>query len=351
MKKPLKIIVTLLLIVIVVGVALLIFRLLPQSPVENFPPDAAPVVREYTAWLARDFTPERKILEAIREQLSGGAEIETLPRSNIPFDPNYSYVCVTLFQPPNRPLRFISIKDSMADTVRHVTDMLSKRSRFRQFDVADPSRCRIMLEVVTGIEPIDINELSEDSIDANRFEPGITGFRIDYDGRSYFYMPTDAIVYSHLSTRHALNFIAKKVGLGQLTNSISERIELLRETPIGWFRTRGVAFITYGEKVLPLYRGYPAPVECSSERIYETAKASVEWVLNNMAEDGTFLYYYEGTEDNIIDHLHPNRSLENNYYNMLRHSGGIISLLKIYEFEKDKKYLIAADKALQFLVE
>jgi hypothetical protein len=327
-----------------------VLELSPKPPGDDLPPDAAPAVREYTAWLARDFTPERKILEAIREQLSGGAVIETLPKSNIPFDPNYSYVCVTLFQPPSQPLRFISIKDSFVNTVRHVANKLSERNRFGQFDVADPGKCRIMLEVITALEPIDINELSENSIDVNRFEPGITGFRYDYEGRSNFYMPTDAVVYSHLAIRQTLNFIAKKLGLGQFTDRISERIELLKGMPIGWFRTQGVAFITYGEKVLPLYRGYPMPIQYSSGRIYETAKASIDWVLDNVSEDGKFLYYYEGTEDTVIDHLHPNRSEEDNYYNMLRHNGGIIALLKMYEFEKDRRYLVAADKALQFLI-
>jgi len=354
MKKIIKTIVTLLLAVLTAGIVFMIFgpspELSPKPPGDDLPPDVAPAVREFTAWLGRNFSPERKILDAIRTRLSGGPEIETLPASNIPFDSNYSYVCVTLFQPPNQPLRFISIKDSFVDTVRHVANMLSERNRFAQFDVADPDKCRIMLEVITELKPIDINELSENSIDANRFEPGITGLGLDYEQGSYFYMPADAVVYSHMSIRQTMNYIAKKMGLGKLTNSISERIELLMEMPINWFRIRSVAFITYGREVLPLYRGYPVPVEYSSDRIYNTARSSIDWVLRNMAEDGKFLYYYEGTEDTVIDHMHPNRSLEDNYYNMLRHNGGIIALVRMYEFEKDKKYLVTAEKALQFIV-
>ncbi len=340
-------------VVLTAGIVFLVLGprpdLSPRAPGDDLPSNASAAVRECTAWLARDFRPERKILRMIRTQLSGGAVIETLPQSNIPFDPEYSYVCVTLFQPPNQPLRYISIKDTFVDTVRHVADRLSKRSRFDQFDVADPGKCRIMLEVITGLEPIDINELSENSTDANRFEPGITGFAIDYEDGSYFYMPTDAMVYSHLSTKQVLNYIAKKIGLGRAANRISERVELLKELPMDWYRIQSVAFITYGDEVLPLYRGYPVPVRYSSDRIYETAKSSIEWVLNNMSEDGRFLYYYEGVEDSVIDHLHPNRSEENNYYNILRHNGGVVALLKINEFEKDNRYVVAADKALQYL--
>lgn len=355
MKKILGSVVTIFVIAVTCGVVFMLFgptvKLSPKPPCGDLPSNAVPAVREFTAWLARDFTPERKILSAIRSQLAGEEQIKTLPESNIPFDSNYSYVCITLFQPPNPPLRFLSIRDTFTDTVRHVADRLSERNRFEQFDVSDPEKCRIMLEVVTELEPVNIHQLSEISTDANRFEPGITGFGLDYDHGSYFYMPTDATVYSHMTLKQMLNYIAKKMGFGKLTNSITERIEMLTEMSINWVSARSVAFITYGSDILPLYRGYPVPVDFSTRRIYETAKSSIDWVLGNMTEDGKFLYYYEGTEDNVIDHMHPDRSLENNYYNILRHNGGIIALVSMYEFEKDKKYLTAANKALLYLIE
>ncbi len=353
MKKTLQAIVTLLLVLAACGIIFLAFgpqpETTPKPPGDDLPAGVTLNVGKFTEWLERDFTPERKLLDMIRAQLSGGVEIKSLPKLNISFNPEHSYICVTLFEPPNRPLRYISIKDSFIDTVRHVANKLSERSRFSEFNVADAGKCRIMLEVVTSLEPVSIDLLSETSTDVNRYEPGITGYRIDYEGSSHFYMPTDAVIYSHLSIKQALNFIAKKLGFGKVTNKISERIKLLIETPMGWSRIKSVAFITYGDQVLPLYRGYPVPVDGSPERIYETAKASIGWVFDNMAEDGRFLYYYEGTKDTVIDHLHPKRSEENNYYNILRHNGGIIGLLRMYELEKDSRYVIAADKALQYL--
>ncbi len=93
------------------------------------------------------------------------------------------------------------------------------------------------------------------------------------------------------------------------------------------------------------------PDEFSGEKILEMTRASVEWVLDNMYEDGRFLYYYDGVNDTVIDHIHPNRTLENNYYNILRHNGGIILLLKMYELTGEQKYLAAAKKTIDFLIQ
>jgi hypothetical protein len=93
------------------------------------------------------------------------------------------------------------------------------------------------------------------------------------------------------------------------------------------------------------------PVEFSADKILDMTRASVDWVLDNMYDDGRFLYYYNGVNDTVIDHLHPNRTLENNYYNILRHNGGIILLLKMYELTGEQKYLEAAKKAIGFLIQ
>jgi len=72
--------------------------------------------------------------------------------------------------------------------------------------------------------------------------------------------------------------------------------------------------------------------------------SSARWLLDNMSADGKFLYYYDGVRDSVIDHAHPNRTIENNYYNILRHSGGILALLRAYELNKNDEYLAAQRK-------
>ena len=308
------------------------------------------IMRKYSHWFSRDFSNEQYLMALIRESLANNTELDKIPKLNIDFDPSYSYVAVSLFQEGNKPLRWISKRESLLKTLNRIIFKLRARKGFSDFDISSPTWCRIMLEVVTSERPLGIDSLSASQLGDNRFEPGITGFKLRYNDRNYFYMPTDAAINSHLSTRHVLNFISKKIGISRQTNKISERIKITKQLPIDWSIIKSVAFITYGEDIIPLYRGYPIPVEFSRRKIFAMAKESVDWAHDNMSEDGRFLYYYDGVKDSVIDHMHPNRTRQRNYYNILRHSGGILTLLKMYELTEDEKYVVAADKAIGYLV-
>ena len=322
-------------------------------PVRNVAEVAKPSydLIDYNEWLKRDFSPERRLFASLRKSLANGAKIGELPKLNIGFDPSLSVTAVTLFQQGHKPIRWISKRQTLAETLDRIVEALRSRQDFSDFAVADPEKCRIMIEVITAEWPIDARELGMHQLSRNRFEPGITGLKIRYKGRSHFYMPTDAAVYSHLTVRHVLNHMSKKLGIAKKTNRISERVQMMIGLEAEFYATNSVAFVSYGQDVLPLYRGFPVPVEFSTQKMLEMAERSVDWVLDNMDEQGKFLYYYDGVSDSVIDHIHPNRTEQDNYYNILRHSGGVIALLRMYELTEDEKYLAAADKALHFLTE
>lgn len=305
---------------------------------------------EFSRWLSTDFSAEKQLLTLIRNALADNSQIDELPKLNIDLNPPYAWVAVTLFQEGAEPIRFISRRKTPQETVNRIVRNLRTHRGFSDFDVANPDKCRLMLEVITSERPLDISKLNTARFDDARFEPGITGFHLKYNGADHFYMPADAAVYSHLSIDHALNYISKKIGLAEQTNRISERIKTLKGLPIKWSIIESAAFVTYGRDVLPLYRGYPVPVELSDQKIEEIVRCSAEWLYNNMTADGKFLYYYDAVRDSVIDHVHPNRTEEDNYYNILRHSGGIVALLRAYELTKDKKYVAAAENGLNFLI-
>lgn len=308
------------------------------------------LIRNCAKWFNRGFSAERHLMDAIRESLANEKRIGHIPNLSIVFDPSCSWVAVTLFQEGVRPIRRISKRETLPATLDRITQTLRQHERFSEFKIRDPDKCRILLEVVVSERSVDIHKVVSNKLRPERFEPGITGFRLDYGGKIYFYMPSDAMVKSHLSFKSALSSISKKAGVAKTTNKISERVRLVKELPAKWSIINSIAFVSYGQDVLPLYRGYPMPVEFSEERIFEMAESSAEWVFRNMTEDGKFLYYYDAARDSTIDHVHPDRSEENSYYNMLRHSGGIIALLQMYELTKDEKYVGAADKALGFVI-
>jgi len=77
--------------------------------------------------------------------------------------------------------------------------------------------------------------------------------------------------------------------------------------------------------------------------------ASMDWLVDNMKEDGKFLYYYDPVSDSEIDFQHP-RQTDPPYYNILRHSGGTITLLLGYERKGDERYLEAARRSIGFFL-
>ena len=152
-----------------------------------------------------------------------------------------------------------------------------------------------------------------------------------------------------MDLKSALNTILRKTYIKNITNKISERIDILRKTPHECFIIKSKTFITYNDEVLPLYRGNILR-EYSTDEIKKQALSGADWIVKNQKENGQYLYYYDAKEDNYIDHEHPERTEDNLYYNDLRHCGGIVTLIRAYQLTKDEKYLQSAKKGLDFIV-
>lgn len=290
-----------------------------------------------------------ELVNSIRRSLVNNTPIKTVPLSNILSKAEGAYIAVSLFAQGRQPIRWISKRGTLVDTLNRNIERIRGHQRFQEFDVANPDACRIMLEISIEECPLEIGSLTESQFTNERFEPGITGLKVDYNGRRVVYMPTDATVYSHLDLRQVLNFISNKLGIEKEGKGVTDRINLLIRDGSDWSLFYSLAFISWGNDIVPLYRGYPVPVQCSDSEIERVTEESVVWIKNNMSNDGRFLYYYDGVRNSIIDHAHPRRTEENNYYNILRHCGGIITLLRMHEYAPKQEYLDAADKALMFL--
>ena len=154
-----------------------------------------------------------------------------------------------------------------------------------------------------------------------------------------------------MGLRAVLQTLVKRTPIGKMTNKISERLQILAQSKdYEYYLFRSRAFVTYKDKAIPLYRGNVRYTEFSYDTLYNQVIKSANWVLDNMYDDGRFLYYYDCCEDTYKDHEHPNRPIDNLYYNDLRHCGGIIVLLRAYQLSKDKKFLEASKKALDWSV-
>ena len=296
----------------------------------------------------KDFTSMKVLLDNIRQSFITGKEIKNID-CEINYDSSFSYIYITLFQEGLQPIRWGSNRKTLTAAINRDIEQIRQRNTYPQFEISNPEKCRIMIEYITEQIPAKLNEIKYGTFVPERFEPGVTGLELVLDNTNYIYTPTDAWVNSQMDLKSALNTILRKTYIKNITNKISERIDILRKTPHECFIIKSKTFITYNDEVLPLYRGNILR-EYSTDEIKKQALSGADWIVKNQKENGQYLYYYDAKEDNYIDHEHPERTEDNLYYNDLRHCGGIVTLIRAYQLTKDEKYLQSAKKGLDFIV-
>ena len=306
------------------------------------------------AYLEQDFSSVNELLKRIRNSLITGKKLtlSDLNFSNIvDFISGETLVYITLFQAGRKFIRYGSKRSTFEVTVNRDIEMLRQNKAFGEFNLNDIEHCRIMIEYTYNRKKILRKDLNSVRFDDARFEIGVDGLELRKDGISYYYMPTDAVTLSHMGLRSALQTLVKRTPIGKMTNSISERLEILKNSPeYEYYLFRSHAFVSFKDNVLPLYRGNIRYKEFNYETLFEQAVKSITWCVDNMHSDGRFLYYYDCTEDNYKDHEHPNRPIDDLYYNDLRHCGGIIACLRAYQLTGDKKFVGAAKKAVDWSI-
>jgi len=288
------------------------------------------------------------LLESIRDSflIDTVLDVESL---ELPFeyDKNFTQVYISLFQEGNQSIRWGSKKENLSQTLNRIISKLKLKTQINNFDL---KTCNILFEIVTKEYPCKIRNLTTMTMGSpNRFEPGVNGLKYIYADESRYFMPTEGYTKSIMSVKQLLNHLSKKCGISKKTDKISERVDLMRQEDIEYTFIESQAYLSNSKKVYMLDRGYTTPIEFSKEIILDKTLKSIDWLIENMNEDGSFLYYYDPYKDTIIDDMHPNM-LDPLYNNILRHSGGTISLLRGYELTDQKLYLDKAKDSLDFLI-
>ncbi|WP_320035229.1 protein containing Six-hairpin glycosidase-like domain protein [Halarcobacter sp.] len=290
------------------------------------------------------------LFEDIRGALSYNKPFVATNKNKIDFDPKISQIYITLFQEGQRPIRWGSRKNTLEESINRVIFKLRTNQNFTKFNLLDKSKCRILFEIVTKEYPCNIRNLTTMKMSSpNRFEPGINGLKWKYKNILHYFMPTDAYTKSIMSVNQLLNFLSKQCEVAKRTNKISERVHLMRREDIEYTFVESNAYVSYEDQVLKLQRGYPLPAEFSKEIVYDKTIKSVNWLVKNMNDDGSFLYFYDPYKNTIVDDMHPNM-LNPLYNNILRHSGGTITLLRAYELTGEEKYLTKARESIDFFI-
>ena len=299
----------------------------------------------------KDFSEVNTLLNRIRESFVSGKDVllEGLNLGEIiNYNSKLTYVYITLFQEGQTPIRWGSCRQTLEDTINRDIAQIKANKSYTNFDVGNSSKCRIMFEYLTEQVQTSIEKIKISTFNEERFEPGITGLRLNYEGKTYIYTPSEAWSNSQMDLKSALNTILRKTPIKNTTNKISERIDILRRSKYECFLVKSRCFITYKEDVLPLYRGNIL-WNYSQDVIKDKALAGADWIVKYQKDNGQYLYYYDAKDDNFVDHEHPNRAEDDLYYNDLRHCGGIITLIRAYQLTKDIKYLESAKRGLDFI--
>lgn len=299
----------------------------------------------------QDFSVMEELMSRIRGALTSKFPLETddLNLNKVfNYNKDFSFTYITLFQEGLTPIRWGACRNTLKETLNRDIEKLKKYPAFANFEVWNEDKCRIMIECISEQFPTKIQDIKSFSFVPSRFEPGVTGIKIVLNKTPYIYLPSDAWTQSQIDLKTALNTILRKTYIKNISNKISERISIIKQTPCECFIVKSRSFVTYKNSVLPLYRGNIL-YEYSQDEIKNQALNGADWIIQNIKEDGRFLYYYDCKDDSFKDHEHPNAPEDNLYYNDLRHCGGIITLIRAYQLTKEDKYLDYAKKAIDFI--
>ncbi len=298
----------------------------------------------------RDFSCVKEIVNRVRACFLKGNELslKDIDLTSImdEFNPTISFVYLTLFQAGEKPIRWGTRRSTLEKALSRNIGKIKEHKNFQNFDL---KTARIMIEYVTAQYPIDLTKIHTSKFDENRFEPGVSGILMKNSEEVYYYMPTDAVVQSQMSVGSMLETLAKKMPVAKVTDKKIERIKrLVNSTDYQAYVIKTRAFVSYKDEVYPLYRGNILYEKFDEDVLLDQFIKASDWLVENLHDDGRFLYYYDCKDDSQKDHEHPTRKEPNLYYNDLRHNGGVITLVRAYIQTKDKKYLDAAKKALGF---
>ncbi|EDZ61564.1 protein containing Six-hairpin glycosidase-like domain [Sulfurimonas gotlandica GD1] len=266
------------------------------------------------------------------------------------FDKTISQVYITLFQENNNSVRWGSRRDTLSKTLNRVIEKLKENNNFSNFSISNTKKCRILFEIVTKEYDCNIRNLTTLNMNSpNRFEPGVNGLIYKYKGVTRFFMPTDGYTKSIMSVNQLLNYLSKQCGVSKLTDKISERVNFMRCEPIEYTFIESEAYVSFEDRIMELERGYPLELEFNKDIIAKKTIKSIDWLIKNMNKDGSFLYYYDSYKNTIVDDMHPDM-IDPLYNNILRHSGGTVTLIRGYELNGNKLYLQKAKESIDFLL-
>jgi len=323
-------------------VALLIIGCKQNKDVKKYPRSVTLSKKSpYVAYLPK--VADNQLMQSIRYALVEQVPFELPENRNFSFEfnPDYSWVFITLYQEGQAPLRFGSKRNTLRSTINRVIVKIRQNRRYKDFKVSNPSEVRIGFEIITTpLKQIDIIQLTGNYLSGNRFEVGVNGLKIETDGKAGFFMPTDAYVRNKLDKIGIIKFLKKRYRMED------------KDCTFYSFCSRSL--VTFKDSVLALYRGYPVKNHYTLYDLKAAFLNGLDWLVKHQDDSGKFIYFVDSITGRTKDYLYDRSKLlaklhAKKYYNIVRHNGALICLLKGYNITGNKKYIFAVKKGIEYL--
>ncbi|MBK5941225.1 hypothetical protein [Halochromatium roseum] len=227
----------------------------------------------------------------------------------------------------------------LGEALEQALKALKQHPRIGAFAVADQERCRIQLDIIAQPPvPCDIREIGMSRRGALHFEVGLDGLVLERDGKRIYVLPGDAYVHSYMGMKQLRRRLTRLYG-----NDVLDAYSFARFT--------SESYISFGERWVRLWRGHPLNGPLTQARLVQATELAVDHILRNQQADGRFLYYYNAALDSRRDHEHPNRDPDRNpFYNIVRHSGGILTGLYHARLTGSDRALAPMRRAIDYLL-
>jgi hypothetical protein len=243
------------------------------------------------------------------------------------------------------PLRISLWKDGerLAETWATGADLAEAIESGAENLIADPDLValspgggRIEIQRVVDATPIPFNHPSLIAISVN---PGLDGIRVQGDHSEPVWYPDALVAEQHFGDFPIIPG-ATEIQVGLNSAVILDKLTTGSE-PLERFRTE--TWVEFEGRVLPVHRGNTPPLGSGPEAWHSAALEAGEFILRQLRDDGRFHYTYDPYTDS-----HPDE--DSGDYNLPRHSGTIYSLALLYGFTGDRRYVEAAESAIEWLV-
>ncbi len=286
---------------------------------------------------------DNALLSELRSSLTGGGKPD---RSRIRaaveasgFRQDCREVALILYQAGEPRLMVVRRTDALWKGLGRAVAAMLRHPRFGNFNTHDLDRCRLQMDILPEKpKACDIRRIGMIIKGDRHFEIGLDGLVLVGKGKRNYFLPGDAYVRSVMSMRQLRNHLVRGYGDTVLDD-------------YAYFRFTSESYISYGGTWLRLYRGHPVNGALTRARLEEAVHLGLAHVHDNMQPDGRFLYYYDSAKDSRRDHEHPRRDPDKNpYYNILRHSGGILACLYYARLYDDVSLLPAVRAAIDYLM-